>query len=237
MRKWLLLVFACLPVCAWAQPESITIERQRDLAGLWKISLPAGFSVGLTGPARFGPMRDTYCRVTEARTIHCLSGGYAAEGTAVLDGDKVRIAWGSMMARIAIDAVYRDSGFVGTFVFRLSGFGHDAPSPSNGTRVVPPSDSDAASRYLASLMTQLAAGTVTAPHDTAAIKAKGGSLPASVAKLGAVEAVAFLGHAPRELERPEGELYSVHFIAFARGELICGLHQRTDGVLDAMRCV
>lgn len=236
--KWLAAtLLLLLPCCAQAQPESIAVEQQRNLAGLWKISLPAGFGISFSGPAHFGPMRDVYCRITEAGDIHCLSGGYAKDGTAALNGDQAHIAWGTMMARMAIDAPYRNGSFAGTFTFKVSGIRHDAPEASVGTRIVPPSASDEASRTLTDLMGQLAAGAVTLPHDAKAIAAHDGALPGGIAKLGALEAVAFLGLTPRMMDRPEGDLYSVHIVEFAHGELLCGLHQRADGVLDAFRCV
>jgi len=222
---------------ALAQPESISVERQRSLAGLWRISLPAGIGVGFSGPAHFGPMRDSYCRITETGDVHCLSGGYAANGTAALDGDQAHIAWGTMMARFVIDATYKDGGLSGTFAFKFSGIRHDAPMPSVGARITPPKGEDKASAYLASLMAQLAAGTVTLPHDAKAIAAHDGALPRGIANLGVLEAVAFLGHTPRQIDLPDGDLYSVHIVEFAHGELLCGLHQRDDSVLDAFRCV
>jgi hypothetical protein len=238
MRK----LFASLCVLAafspaLAQPETVAVEHQRSLSGLWRISVPAGFGIGLGGPAHFGPMRDLYCRITQGDDIHCLSGGYPRSGTATLDGDKVHIAWGTMMARMAIDAIYKDGGFTGTFAFKLSGIRHDAPERSVAARILPPSDSDQASRTLTGMMGQLAAGTMTSPHDLEAIKAHDGALPAGVAKLGALEAVAFLGRTPRQIGQPDSDPYSVHIVEFAHGELLCGLHQRADGVLDAFRCV
>jgi hypothetical protein len=235
--KRLIFVLLLLVAPAMAQPESIAVEQQRNLAGLWKISVPAGIGIGVSGPAHFGPMRDLYCRITEAGDIHCLSGGYAKDGTATLDRDKAHIAWGTMMARMAIDAAYRNGGLAGTFTFKLSGIRHDAPEPSIGARIVPPSAIDQTSHYLADLMAQLSAGAVTAPHDAKAITTHDGALPANVARLGAMEAVAFLGRTPRQLDRPDSNLYSVHIVEFAHGELLCGLHQREDGVLDAFRCV
>ena len=33
------------------------------------------------------------------------------------------------------------------------------------------------------------------------------------------------------------DFFSVYLVRFAEGELLCGLHQRDDGVLDAFGCV
>src|SRR5947207_1911588 len=107
MKRLVAFAFVLAATAAQSQPESVKVERFRGLEVLWKISVPAGFGVGFTGPAKFGPMRDLYCRIGQAGDVHCLSGGYAESGTATLDGDQVHIAWGSMMARMAIDATYK----------------------------------------------------------------------------------------------------------------------------------
>ena len=237
MRKMIALAFALVATAAQAQPETVNIERSRSLEGLWKISVPAGIRIGFSGPAKFGPMRDLYCRITQDGDIHCLSGGYAESGTATLDSDKVHIAWGSMMARMAIDATYKDGGFTGIFTFKVSGIRHDAPEPSIGGRITPPTGNDEGSKYFATLMTQLSEDNVSFPLDAKAIVAHNGSLPTDIKKLGNVEATAFLGLTPRQIDRPEGDLYSVHIVEFAHGERLCGLHRNADGVLDAIRCV
>jgi hypothetical protein len=237
MRKLIVFALLLLVTGVQAQPEAVNVERSRNLEGLWKTSVPAGFSIGFSGPAKFGPMRDLYCRITQDGDIHCLSGGYAENGTAGLDGDKAHFAWGSMMARMAVDATYTDGGFTGTFTFKLSGIRHDAPEPSVGARITAPTGSDEGSKYLAALMTQLSAGKVSSPVDVKGIAAHDGALPTDVKKLGNVEAIALLGRTPLKIDRPDGDFYSVHIVEFAHGERLCGVHQNGDGVLDAFRCV
>jgi len=237
MKNLIAFAFVLAATAVQAQPETVNVERNRGLEGFWKISVPAGFSVGFSGPAKFGPMSDLYCRITQDGDIHCLSGGYAESGTAALDSGKVHIAWGSMMARMAIDATYKDGGFTGTFTFKLSGIRHDAPEPSIGTRIYPPTSNEKGSKYLAELMTQLSAGDISSPLDTKAIAAHDGALPTDIKKLGNVEAIAFLGQTPLWISKPEGDLYSVHIVEFAHGERLCGVHQNGEGVLDAFRCV
>src|SRR5579864_7913806 len=102
MRKLVAFAFLLATTAVQSQPESVSVERSRGLEGLWKISVPAGFGIGFSGPAKFGPMRDLYCRIAQDGDIHCLSGGYPESGTVALDGNKVHIAWGSMMVRMAI---------------------------------------------------------------------------------------------------------------------------------------
>jgi hypothetical protein len=236
MSRTVAIAFVLFATPLLAQPETVNVKHT-GLDGLWKISVPAGIAIGLSGPAKFGPMRDLYCRVTEESDIHCLSGGYAESGKAVLDGDKVHIAWGSMMARMAIDATYRDGGLTGTFTFKLSGIRHDATELSIGARITPPRGNDENSAYFTDLMTQLAGGKVTTQLDAKAIAAHDGALPTDIKSLGDVEATAFLGSTPRQIGQPEGELYSVHIVEFAHGERLCGVHRNGDGVLDRFRCV
>ena len=237
MQRLVAFAFLLVATAAQAQPETVVVERNRGLEGLWKISVPAGFSVSFSGPAKFGPMRDLYCRITKEGSIHCLSGGYAKTGTAELDGDKVHIAWGSMMARMAIDATYKDGGLNGTFAFKLAGIRHDAPERSIGGRVIPPTSNDEDAEYLATLMTQLSAGKVSVPLDIKAITAHDGALPTGIKSLGTVEAIAFLGQTPWHISRPDGGLYSVHIVDFSHGERLCGIHRNPGGVLDAFRCI
>jgi hypothetical protein len=237
MRKLVAFAFVLVTTAVHAQPETVSVERSRKLEGLWKISVPDSFGIGFSGPAKFGPMREMYCRIIQNGDIHCLSRGYPQSGTAALDGDKVHIAWGSMMARMAIDATYKGGEFTGTFTFKVSGFRHDAPELSLGERIMSPAGSDEASKYLTTLMTQLAAGKVVSPLDANAIAAHGGALPTDIRKLGDVEATAFLGRTPLQIDQPEGGLYSVHVVEFTHGERLCGAHQNGDGVLDAFICV
>jgi hypothetical protein len=236
-KKAAVFAFVFTATAVQSQPETVNVERTRGLEGLWKISVPAGFGIGFSGPAKFGPMRDLYCRVTQSGSIHCLSGGYARDGTAALDGDRVHIAWGSMMARMAIDAAFKEGSFIGTFTFKLSGIRRDAREPSVGKRLTPPTGSDDGSKYVATLMTQLSAGTISVPLDAKAIAAHDGALPTGIPNLGNVEAIATLGQTPRQIDQPEGGLYSGHIVEFERGERLCGVSQNTGGVLVAVRCV
>ena len=222
---------------AQAQPETVNVEKSRGLEGLWQISIPAGFSVGLSGPAKFGPMSNVFCRIMPNGDVHCLSGGYPESGTASLDGNNVHIAWGSMLARMAIDGTLQGDGMSGTFTFKLSGARHDAPEQSRGGRILPPASGDDASKYLAGLLGQLTVGNVTLSVDKNAIKSHGGAVPSDILKLGKVEAVAYLGHTARQIDRPDGDLYSVHIVEFEHGERLCGVHQTAEGILDAIRCV
>ncbi len=56
-------------------------------------------------------------------------------------------------------------------------------------------------------------------------------------KLGAVKAVTYLGEADEGLVNKLPFILSAYHVAFTNSERICGLHQREDGALDALRCV
>ena len=237
MMRLAALAFLLVTTAAYAQPETVIVERSRGLEGLWKISVPAGFSVSFGGPAKFGPMRDVYCRITQDENIRCLNGGYAESGTAEMDGGMAHIAWGSMMARMTIDATYKDGGLNGIFAFKLGGIRHNAPERSIGERIILPFSKDEESKYLADLLAQLSAGKVSLPLDRKAIEAHRGALPAGIGKLGNIEAIAFLGQTPVWIGSPAGILYSVSIVDFTHGERLCGVHRNADGVLDAFHCV
>ncbi len=85
--------------------ETVPVEKTRSLAGLWQINVPESFGLSIFQSAHFGSMRPIYCRVEEANDIHCLSGGYSAQGSVTLHCNAVHVAWGTAMARMVIDAL------------------------------------------------------------------------------------------------------------------------------------
>jgi hypothetical protein len=236
MRKWLavlLCVLAAHPVTALAQPETIE-SRDTSLSGLWRISLPAGFaSNGVT--VQFQPMRDVFCRLSDTE-IHCLNGGYARDGTITRDSRNVHIAWGTMMARMAIDGAYADGTIDGKFAFKLAGIVHEAPERSRSTRL-PPLRPEQDGGGKAALLRQVLTAPGAVPRDDAAIARNEGALPKELGRLGGIEAVAWLGLSPRLGHPNQTDFFSTYAVEFAGGELVCGLHQRADGVLDAFVCV
>ncbi len=69
-------------------------------------------------------------------------------------------------------------------------------------------------------------------------------------KVGLVQSISYLGQETKwDWPPPPGtkadimnlpnrpDFFSVYLVRFADGELLCGLHQRDDGVLDAIGCV
>jgi len=238
MRLTLIVIgFFSISTLAFAQSDSITVERERGLEGLWRISVPSSIGVGLGGPATWGAMTSIFCRLSEAQRVHCLSGGYARDGSASLDGKQFRLSWGSMMARFAIDGAYASTGLSGTFSLSAMGIRHYAPTLSTGARVrgtEVPDDAEAA--YLSGLLNELARGKLAAAHDVRAISSNDGELPKGLAAMGKIEAVAFLGDTPK-MAGQHDNFYRAYYVGFERGELVCGLHRRSDGVLDGFKCV
>jgi hypothetical protein len=234
MRKWLaVLCVLVLPAAALAQPETIE-SRDTSLSGLWRISLPAGFaSNGVT--VQFQPMRDVFCRLSETE-IHCLNGGYSRSGTVARDGRAVHIAWGTMMARMAIDGTYANGTIDGNFAFKLAGIAHEAPERSHSTRL-PPLTPEQDGGGKAALLRLVLTAAAAVPHDAAAIARNEGALPKGLGKLGGIEAVAYLGLSSRLGHPDQADFFSTYAVEFTRGELVCGLHQRDDGVLDGFVCV
>jgi len=235
MRKWLAVLLCVLvaPSAVLAQPETIE-SRDTSLSGLWRISLPAGFaSNGVT--VQFQPMRDVFCRLSETE-IHCLNGGYARSGTIDRDGRAVHIAWGTMMARMAIDGTYSNGVIDGVFAFKLAGIAHEAPKRSRSMRL-PPLTVEQDGGGKAALLRQVLTDPRAVPRDDAAIARNEGALPKGLGKLGGIEAVAWLGLSSRLGHSGQADFFSTYAVEFARGELVCGLHQREDGVLDGFVCV
>jgi hypothetical protein len=225
MRKFCLLASLCLiAATAAAQTESVTVEKNRNLSGLWRIQVPQSVSINFLRDAKFGPMRDIFCRIENNLDIHCLNGGYSRNGTVMQDGDSVHIAWGSMMARFAIDGRLAGNSISGKFIFKLSGLPHEAPASSNNFRftgAMVPQDGGKAS-VLASYLQSLKGAD---------------ALPRALKNLGAVEQIVYLGTSPRLDGGGASDYFSVYAMEFAGGERICGVHQRSDGTGDAFPCV
>lgn len=229
------LLFAFWVAPLTAQPVETVTVRDAALTGLWKIAVPEGLGTNFVH-THFGPMKNIFCRITQtgtAFTINCLNGGFSRSGTGTIEGNKVHIAWGVMMARMVIDGEHAGNSIDGHFTFKLSGISHEDAYPSHSERLTPPvADPDGGK----SVMLKAILEEKPVPHDDVAIAKNDGALPAPN-KLGAIQVIAYLGTSPK-LDDPHGaDFYSVYDVEFANGDRICGLHQRDNGVLDAFRCV
>ena len=219
MRRLLFLLTLCLlPVAA--RGETVTATASEDfLAGAWTVVLPAGpFRQGLS--MRFGPGTADFCRLegpTAHLRAHCL--GVAGEGLVARSGKRIHIVWSGAMRRTTLDAEMTDyHGFAGSYAVRLYGFTFRAPETVRAVRRahlenVP----DAGGKSF--LLESLLARPARAP--------KGAVLPAK--DLGAVQRLIHMGRMSEA-----GEVYAVQF---ERALRLCAVRQRSDGLVDRLRCI
>jgi hypothetical protein len=235
IAAWALLLLAT--PCVAQQTESITVNASA-LVGTWKVSQPQYVAKrGVFEDFKFGPLYEKFCRIEQdgqGLAIHCLA---RDEGRVTLDRGNIRMAWGSRMARIAIEGVLRpDLSFAGHESFRLAGIAMLEDSKlSSGRKVdlsVPPADRAGMAQLLRDVIVD---GLADVPHDGGVKES-----PALRTDLGSVQAIAYLGQ--QERFAPPGQLggkgfFAVYAVEFEKGERICALHQRDDGTLDAFECV
>jgi hypothetical protein len=258
MRKWLLLACIFTIDATAAQPshptETVTVNAS-PLVGVWKLDWPQW---GRIPGNKWGPLGDRYCRIEQRKgdlAIRCLSRGNGAGnigiGTVSLEGDRVRLAWGSIVARIALDGTLQSPGagptlITGKVSARIAGFYRENPASSRATRLSLSDDADTGGKtmLLRTALRQLALGSLTLPHDKEAIENNGGALPMDIQALGALQAAIYLGPSFQELSHstnglPDMDLesFSVYAVEFDGGQRICALHQRPDAVLDVFHCV
>lgn len=256
-----LAALACLAVspAATAQPETISVETH-NLAGLWRISMPAGGNVDWRMHVSFGPMFDNFCRLEGPRDnlkAYCMlqNARKSDIGDVSVDGERVHIAWGSMMLRVTVDGTLQPGGFTGYYTLKASGIGVRAPEQMRASKILLAQDAPdlgAKGAALAKLLTGVAGGAPLAslmplnPNPRA-------DLPAAkdLAGLGPIQTVAYLGHTPtiaellaalpedrRAKEGPRFNDYvlDIYAVEFANGERLCGVHQRADGAIDGLVC-
>ena len=99
----LALAFALLATPALAQPETVNVEGQETLSGLWKISFPPGASGYMPGRGRlYTAGMESFCRLQqtgEKVSAVCLPGWGPDSGDGELDGKDLHLAWGSLAWR------------------------------------------------------------------------------------------------------------------------------------------
>ena len=247
----LLLLAPAFPLPATAQDkpvESVTVYGS-TLVGVWRAGLPQYASKkGFFAPLIWGPLRDTFCRITPRKDdldASCLQ--FLGQSPSVtVDGTHVHFAMGTMLARLVLDGEMVSAGDIrGHFQAKLVGIALEDPAVSEVIRVTPdPAAPDKAGKA-ALLRRILEEGLSGVPYDNAEFGMKWNGHVGDVPSLGAVRAIAYLGQetywgSPPQVkggmpDRPD--FFSVYDVAFADGERLCGLHQREDGVLDGFRCV
>lgn len=253
-----LAALAGLVVSAAAQPETITVETDK-LAGLWRISMPAGGNVDWRMNVTFGPMRDTFCRLEGPRgalKAYCLMQlTYKSDvGNVSVEGDHVHIAWGSMMLRVTADGTMQPAGgFTGYYTLKASGIGIRAPEQMSAAKISLAQDApDPGGKSVA--LTKVLTGLADDAPLASLAQLWGKPEPPTANELrglGAIQTVAWLGHTPtsedrlasrptdqraREAAQVNDYVLDVYAVEFANGERICGVHQRPDAVIDGLVC-
>ena len=168
-------------------------------------------------------------------------GPFRQNGAASLSDGSIHLAWGIMMARLVVDGRFETpTHYTGTFTFKLAGIRVVNPAPVSGTKVVPSPQAPDPDGKAALLRTILTEGPSRMPLDTDAIAKNTGGLADTLKAVppGPVLQIVWMGQEPR-YNRGVKELdgISVYAVEFEGGERICGLHQRSDGTLDAFQCV
>ena len=263
----LALILATMPLAAFAQQrETVEVDGQETLTGVWKISFPAGASGYMPGRGRLYTVgMESFCRLQQTGghvSAICLPGWGPDSGDGELDGKDLHLAWGVALARAVIDAKIERASvptFDGAFALKVFGIRHDAPAPASAHKLVlDPAASDAAgkAKLMTRILEELAAGAIVMPHVANVAFNFGSQMGDNQANtleetrnLGKVEAVLYLGEgsAPHgrfsdvdTTHRPvavPGFSFSAYQVEFTNGERLCGIHQREDGVLDGFLCV
>ncbi len=248
MRKRLIafwLVLFAIPAMA-ADTETVTVENA-SIIGVWKINLPQSFSFHLLGKTEWGPMVDQFCQMEEIRrelTVHCL--GFrinrqdVSRGSLSIKGNRIRMAWGSMMLYFAMNGTLRSAGqFEGTVSVQALGISSDAPDKATGTRLslsANAPDTGGKSGLLARVLQEMADGVFVVPSDANADQIKI-LKPETLRPMGAIQSIIYLGETVfKNTAPPVPDSHSVYDVEFENGHLICGLHRRADGGLDNFDC-
>jgi hypothetical protein len=248
-----------------AQPETVKVDGQETLSGLWKISFPAGASGYMPGRGRlYSAAMESFCRLQQmgqSVSAICLP-GWGPDSGGELGGGTLHLAWGIALARTVIDAKIETASvraFEGDFALKIFGIRHDAPTPASARKLVLDStapDTAGKARLLTRTLEELATGAIATPHAADVALNFGRQMgnnkantPEEIRSLGKVEAVLYLGEgsaphgrfsdedtARRSVAIP-GFAFSAYQVEFTNGQRLCGIHERQDGVLDGFLCV
>jgi hypothetical protein len=190
----------------------------------------------------------------------------AQRGAVTLSGNRMQVSWGTGMLRGGLDLRQQPSGiFTGNFVMRLAGIpvrSSDQLTASKITLSEDTMDADGKSVLLAKLLNAVAEG---APIQSLAQLREGKVPPTAedLRPLGRLVSVIYLGRTPSSAE--EAALYkdfpqskedaekekalppsppprdddasSVYAAEFEKGERLCAIYQRPDGVVEDLSCV
>jgi hypothetical protein len=255
-RLAVVLIFLSVPVSAQnASVETVTAYGN-SLAGVWhgdllQYGIWSGFFSFFSAPKLQG-VAEAFCRIgpqQDALEMSCLQGWRSAPVTT--DGTHVHFGRSRGDGASFDGELLSATQLNGHFQIRRWGIAHENPAVADASRVKPdPAAPDKAGR--ATLLRRiLGEGLANVPHDNDAMKKNGVT---DFPKLGAVQSVAYLGQKTKWDNPQPGtkldldhlqlddfphrpDFFSVYDVLFDNGELLCGLHQRDDGALDAFQCV
>lgn len=240
--------------------ETVIIQASA-LDGVWKIGVPD--HIGVEGVhAEWGDLRDSFCRIESRNAddvrIHCPAWPMLRNGTVSVEGTKIHLAWGSMMARIVMDGVVQSAAqFEGNFAFKFSGIRYDDPAPAKATRIAVSAKVAAGGDEAALLGRLLEASTHGTPSEASYTRDKTDvSFPKSedLQALGPAQAIIYLGQLPYHdavhdphpkpdnhqewLENQKArDFMSAYDVEFQNGQRICELHRQADERIDRFICV
>jgi len=238
--KRLALALCLLATGAAAQEvEQVTVYGG-SLSGVWKIAAPSYVQVTIFNGIHWGPLHDGFCRIdrdASGYATHCFGQEHAGRGgTLETDATHFHLAWGTMLARMVFDGTMESATrFTGHFAIKLAGITMENPDASEGSKMEVRADTPD-TRGKAEMLRAILGGTPP-PHD-AALDAK----IAAARDLAAspIAAISYLGQQAKggDPGKPaEVNYYAAYAVTLEGGMLLCALHQKPDGMLDAFQCV
>jgi hypothetical protein len=246
------LLLAAPALAQDAALETVTI-RGSSLVGVWHGNLGQSAFRGLFGsltgmtPMKLGQNVPVYCRIAPAEdALEMLCHQFGSMGPVTVADGLVRIGG----SRMAFEGEQPDINTLrGRFRSRSwLGLKKDNPAVAEAVRVVPQADGPDTAGKAALLRRIFDEGLAAVPQDAESMKKNHTRL--TLPELGPMQSIAYLGQESRWYWPPppgtkadimnlpnHPDFFSVYLVRFADGELLCGLHQRDDGVLDAFGCV
>jgi hypothetical protein len=238
--KNLAVALCLLATGAGAQEvEQVTVYGG-SLTGVWKVAAPSYVQITLLGRIHWGPLHDGFCRIDRDATgyaTHCFGQGDAGRGgTLETDGTHFHLAWGTMLARMVFDGTAESATrFTGHFAIKLAGITMESPDTSEGSKMEIRADTPDAGGKAEMLRAIL--GGAQPPHD-AALDGKMAAARGLAAS--PIAAISYLGQQTKgggPGKPTETDYYTAYAVTMESGVLLCALHQKPDGMLDAFQCV
>jgi hypothetical protein len=249
----LLALLLGAPALAQDTPMEPVIVSGGSLEGVWHGALGQSGFRGLVGnltgitPLKLGQTAVIYCRIAPlGKDLQMLCPQFGTMGWVTVGDGLVRIRSGSMTFEGWQPEANR---LRGRFRSRTwLGISRESPATAEAVRVVLRADAPDAGGKASLLRRILEEGLASVPQDVEGLKRNGANL--TLPRIGPIESLTYLGQEAKwDWPPPPGtkpdimnlphrpDFYSVYLVRWAEGELLCGLHQRDDDVLDGFACV